>query len=159
VLAASIGAAIFNEEIEMKTLMTSLTLVASVLAGSAFAASSDFYLQIKDSKGAVQTLSCPGGVCTAPSLPAESYTLTVVDAASKPLSLDSSKYECTVKSPRDAASGLATGKRQHKPMVFSKDISSSSLVTTEADSNVTFTCVSSPIAATAKKRRCVESVL
>ncbi len=130
----------------MKTMMASLTVVMSVMATSAFAASADFYLQIKDSKGGMQTLSCPSGVCTAPTLAADSYVLSVVDASGKPVSLDNTKYACTVKSPRDAASGLATGKRQHKPMMITKEMSSSSLVTTEADSNVVFTCVSSSVA-------------
>jgi hypothetical protein len=130
----------------MKTMMASLTVVMSVMASSTFAASSDFYLQIKGSAGgkdSVQTLSCPNGVCTAPTLAASSYVLTLVDATGKPVPLDKTQYECSVKSPRDAASGLATGKRQYKPMVITKEMSSSTLVTTEADSNVVFTCVSS----------------
>ena len=130
-----------------------------VLASSSFA-SSDIYLQIKG-KGVskIVKLDCPkGGECTASfeGLEAGKYTMTLCDANGTALKVKEkgNRTKCTARftysvqsprdmatgqatgkmastetnivSPRDAASGLPTGKRQHKPVTISMIIDNSS---------------------------------
>ncbi len=122
----------------MKKYLISLAVTATLISSSSFAALNS-YLQIKGSKGSSQIVSCPDGTCTIPSLIADTYTVSVVDAQGKSASVDG-KYECNVKSPRDSASGLATGKRMHKPFIISKELSSSSVTVAQDETNLAITC-------------------
>lgn len=127
----------------MKKYLISFAVVATLISSSSFAALNS-YLQIKGSKGSSQIVSCPNGTCTVPSLIADSYTVSVVDAQGKPVSV-SDAMSCDIKSPRDSASGMATGKRMHKPFVLTKELSSTSLSVAQDESNVSITCTSSAV--------------
>ncbi len=125
----------------MKKIIISLAVATTLFSASSFAALNS-YLKIAGTKGSSQIVSCPNGACVVPTLVADTYTFTVVDAQGAPLAV-SNAMSCDVKSPRDAASGMATGKRQHKPMSFSKEVTSSSVVFTQDESNLAITCASS----------------
>jgi hypothetical protein len=135
----------------MKKIILSVAVATTLFSTAAFSAS-DIHLQIKSSKGSSQVLSCPNGACVVPSLVADTYTFSIVDAQGKPVSV-SSPMSCDVKSPRDSASGLATGKRQHQPIHISSELSSSSVVVAQDESNLAITCSSSgaAVSATAAK--------
>jgi len=130
----------------MKKTIVSLVLATTFFSTSSFAAV-DSYLQIKGTKGAAQVINCPNGVCTVPNLVADTYTVSVVDSQGKTVAIDS-KYECGVTSPRDAASGLATGKRMHKPFVITKELNSTSFDVPQDETNLAITCVSNPVSPT-----------
>lgn len=131
----------------MKKIIITFALATTVFSVSSFAALNS-YLQIKSSKGVTQTVTCPEGTCTVSNLAADTYSVTVVDAQSKPVSLDAVKYTCDVSAPRDAASGLATGKRMHKPFHISKEMRTSELVVTQDQSSVSIVCSSSTTVST-----------
>lgn len=120
-------------------------LIGSVLLGSLASlnvlAASDMYIKLNDIKGESKVVHCPGGSCTVGGLAAGTYQVQVCDEKGAPVS-SSVVLSHSVVSPRDAASGLATGKRQHKPMSISKTMDKSSpklfnLVVTEPGSSVT----------------------
>lgn len=139
-LATSADAAIIIEKPIMKKYLISFAVAATFISSSSFAALNS-YLQIKGSKGSTQIVSCPNGACVVPTLVADTYTVSVVDAQGKSVVV-SSPMTCDVKSPRDSASGLATGKRQHKPFSLSTELSSSSVVIAQDESNLAITCSS-----------------
>lgn len=125
----------------MRKYLAPFTVTAMLISSSSFAALNS-YLQIKGSKGSSQIISCPNGTCTVPSLAADTYTVSIVDAQGKSTAVDG-KYECSVKSPRDSASGLATGKRMHKPFVITKELNSTALPITQDETDLSITCTSS----------------
>lgn len=123
----------------MKVISLSSLMLSILLSVNAVAA--DMFIKISDSKGESRVVSCPGGVCTLSDVASGSYQVQVCDekggAVSSSVSLSHS-----IKSPRDSASGLATGKRMHKPMTITKSLDKSSpqlfaLVVTESGSSVT----------------------
>ncbi|MBI3260695.1 MAG: type VI secretion system tube protein Hcp [Ignavibacteriae bacterium] len=64
------------------------------------------------------------GTCTVDGLDAGTYTVTLCDAKGIPHVLESSgkiTFTYDVKSPRDVATGQASGKRQHKPITITKE--------------------------------------
>ena len=104
------------------------------------------YLKIEwKAKGTVVTIvKCMNGSCPVEGLKAGEYMVSLCDAKGKsvvagptPLS-----FEYEVKAPRDAASGLPTGKRQHKPMTITKEWDKSSpkniITITENGSSIVF---------------------
>jgi hypothetical protein len=125
----------------MKKIILSLAVATTLFSASSFAALNT-YLKIAGSKGSSQVVSCPNGVCVVPSLVADTYTVSAVDAQGQSIVV-SSPMSCDVKSPRDSASGLATGKRQHKPFSLSTELSSSSVVVAQDESSLAITCSSS----------------
>lgn len=128
----------------MKKIILSVAVTTALFSASSFAALNS-YLQIKGNKGSSQIVSCPNGACVVPSLAADTYTVSVVDAQGKASAVEG-KYECSIVSPRDAASGLPTGKRMHKPFVITKEVNSSSLEVSQDEKNLAITCVSNPAA-------------
>jgi hypothetical protein len=126
----------------MKKYIISFAVAATLISSSSFAALNNF-LQIKGSKGSSQIVSCPNGACTVPSLVADTYAVSVVDAQGKSVAVDS-KYECSIASPRDSASGMATGKRMHKPFVITKEFSVSTVEIAQDETNLSIACTSSP---------------
>lgn len=128
----------------MKKYIVSFAVAATLISSSSFAALNS-YLQIKGNNGSSQIVSCSNGACTVPTLAADTYSVAVVDEKGTPAPVDG-KYECSVVSPRDAASGLATGKRMHKPFVITKELDKSSVVIAQDETNLAITCVSSPVA-------------
>lgn len=115
------------------------SVVLSVLF-SVNAAAADMFIKVSDSKGVSRVISCPGSVCTLNDASAGSYQVQVCDEKGSAVS-SSVSLSHSVVSPRDAASGLATGKRMHKPMVITKSLDKSSpqlftLVVAESGSSV-----------------------
>lgn len=131
----------------MKKYVISFAVAAMLISSSSFAALNS-YLQLKGSKGSSQIVNCPNGTCTVPSLVADTYTVTVVDAQGKSAAVDG-KYECSIVSPRDSASGMATGKRMHKPFIFTKEVSVSSVAIAQDETNLSIACTSSATATSA----------
>jgi len=117
------------------------SLLLGVLASLSAFAASDMYIKISDIKGESNVVLCPAGSCAVSGLAAGTYQVQVCDA--KGMAVNSSvALSHSVTSPRDAASGLATGKRMHKPMTITKELDKSSpqlfsLVVTEPGSSVT----------------------
>lgn len=119
--------------------------VGSLLLGmfvsfNAFAAS-DMYIKLGDIKGESKVVHCPAGTCALSGLAAGTYQVQVCDEKGMAVSSNVALSH-SVTSPRDAASGLATGKRQHKPLAITKEWNKSSpqlfsLVVTESGSSVT----------------------
>ncbi len=117
------------------------SFLLSALAPMAAFAASDMHIKINDIKGESKIVHCPSGVCTVSDLAVGTYQVQVCDEKGAAVS-SSAALSHSIKSPRDAASGLATGKRQHKPMTITKELDKSSptlfsLVVTEPGSSVT----------------------
>lgn len=116
------------------------SFLLSALAPLAAVAASDIYIKIDGINGESKVVHCPAGVCTLTGLAAGSYQVQVCDEKGAPVS-SSVALSHSVTSPRDAASGLPTGKRQHKPLTVSPESNKSSpklfsLVVTEPGSTV-----------------------
>lgn len=116
-------------------------MLLSALAPLAAFAASDMHIKIGGVKGESTIVHCPSGTCTVTGLAAGTYQVQVCDAKGVAVS-SSVALSHSVVSPRDAASGLPTGKRQHKPMTITKELDKSSpqlfsLVVTEPGSSVT----------------------
>ncbi len=136
----------------MKVISLSSLMLSFLLSVNAVAA--DMFIKVSDSKGESRVISCPSGVCTLSDVASGSYQVQVCDenggAVSSSVSLSHS-----IKSPRDSASGLATGKRMHKPMTITKSLDKSSpqlfsLVVSETGSQVVIQSsqeVSAPVVA------------
>lgn len=125
----------------MKKLISVSSLMLSVLFSANVLAAADMFIKISDVKGESRVISCPSSMCSLSDVAAGTYQVQVCDekggAVSSSVSLSHS-----VVSPRDAASGLATGKRMHKPMTFTKRLDKSSpqlfsLVVVDSGSSVT----------------------
>jgi type VI protein secretion system component Hcp len=88
-----------------KILFATMAASGALLAATASLAASDYYLKIEGVDGD-----------------------TAAASQAKPIELQSWSFgaaQAGVASPRDAASGLPTGKRQHKPMTVTKPIETS----------------------------------
>lgn len=117
------------------------SMLLSALAPLAAFAASDMYIKISDIKGESKVVHCPGGTCAVSGVAAGAYQVQVCDAKGMAVS-SSVALSHSVTSPRDAASGLATGRRMHKPMTITKELDKSSpqlfsFVVTEPGSSVT----------------------
>ena len=96
-------------------------LLTLLLFSSSSFAATDFYLKIEGTKGESQVVHCTNGSCVVPPLKVGDYTVLVCTAEGEviPGNLD---LMYSVVSPRDAASGLATGKRQHKALTITMEL-------------------------------------
>lgn len=117
------------------------SILLSALAPLAAFAASDMYIKISDVKGESKVVHCLAGACALSDLAAGAYQVQVCDEKGAAVS-SSTALSHSIKSPRDAASGLATGRRMHKPMTLSKQSDKSSpqlfsLVVPESGSSVT----------------------
>lgn len=117
------------------------SFLLSALAPLAAVAATDMHIKITDVKGESRLVHCPSSSCSVSGLAAGTYQVQVCDENGVAVS-SSSALSHSVKSPRDAASGLATGKRMHKPMTITKQLDKSSpklftLVIPESGSSVT----------------------
>jgi hypothetical protein len=117
------------------------SLVLSALVPFGALAASDMYIKIGDIKGESKIVHCPAGTCTVSDLAAGTYQVQVCDEKGNAFS-SSVDLSQSIVSPRDAASGLPTGKRQHKPMIITKELDKASpklysLVVAESGSTVT----------------------
>jgi hypothetical protein len=100
----------------MLTIATLLPLVAT--------AAVDMYMQFKDTKdtkGEGRVVRCSDGACVVDHLAPGSYSVLVCDAQGKVIPGDT-KLEYTTVSPRDLATGQASGKRMHKPITISSRV-------------------------------------
>ncbi len=109
----------------MKKVIRVSGLMLSVLWSAHGLAAVDMFIKISDVKGESRVVSCPGSICTLSNLAAGTYQVQVSDEQGSPLS-SSFSLSHSVTSPRDSASGMATGKRMHKPMLLSKRVDKSS---------------------------------
>ena len=106
-----------------------LTLFIAMCITSPTWAAADMYLKISDingeSKSEIKSESrivpCPGGRCVMDGFAAGNYELSVCDQAGKPLARRVVLYEEAEMESREAGSGLATGKRQHKPVLMTSE--------------------------------------
>ncbi|HYM20765.1 MAG TPA: type VI secretion system tube protein Hcp [Candidatus Kapabacteria bacterium] len=127
-----------------------LRLVAALFVVAATAAQSfaamDYYLKIEgikgESKGKSTIVRCPDGSCSVDGLAPGEYTVSLVDANGKAWLPSNFKFECalvcrkaggeqkdamaaadqkSVQSPRDVATGMATGRRMHQPITITKE--------------------------------------
>lgn len=119
-------------------------LVGLVCSCGSWAA--DMHLKLSDSSGASQVVSCPDSRCVLSGLATGSYQVQVCDAQGRAVS-SSAALSYSIVSPRDAASGLPTGKRTHRPLAVSKGLDKSSpqlfsLVIPEAGASVSIQPVS-----------------
>ena len=136
----------------MKVISLSSLALSVLLSVNAMAA--DMFIKISDSKGESRVITCPNGVCTLNDVASGSYQVQVCDEKGNAVSSSASLSQ-SIKSPRDSASGLATGKRMHKPMTITKSLDKSSpqlfnLVVSETGSQVVIESsqeVSAPVAA------------
>ncbi|PUA27604.1 MAG: hypothetical protein B0W54_13670 [Cellvibrio sp. 79] len=136
----------------MKVIRLSSVVLSVLLSVNAVAA--DMFIKVSDSNGASRIVSCPSGVCTLNEVSSGSYQVQVCDEKGNAVS-SSVSLSHSIKSPRDSASGLATGKRMHKPMTITKSLDKSSpqlfsLVVSETGSQVVIESsqeVSAPVAA------------
>jgi hypothetical protein len=144
-----------HEEIIMKKIIITLATVTTLFSASSFAALNS-YLQIKGAKGSSQIISCPNGACVVPNLVADTYTITAVDAQGQPAPV-SSPTACEIKSPRDSATGMASGKRMHKPFVFTKELSVSALELGQDETNLAINCTNGNASTTAPTAATLEA--
>jgi hypothetical protein len=106
----------------MKYSMTRfMALGAALLLPVIASAAADMYLQIKDAKGEARVVQCAGGACVVDRLAPGQYSVLVCDAQGKVIP-SAIKLEYTVVSPRDMATGQASGKRMHKPISITMEM-------------------------------------
>ena len=109
----------------MKKTFRSLVLLGAIaFASTAFAAQSDYFLKI-EGKGTSRIVDCSSGACTVSNLAPGDYTVTACTKDGKPLDAQAAANH-EIKSPRDLATGQASGKRMHKPITITKEWSASS---------------------------------
>jgi hypothetical protein len=107
----------------MKNLVSHwIKLCALLLLPALASAAADFYLQIKDAKGESRVVQCPAGACVVDGLAPGQYSVLVCDAQGKVIPSTVS-LEYSVVSPRDVATGQSTGKRMHKPLSITMELS------------------------------------
>lgn len=93
-----------------------ITLFVAMCTTSPVWAAADMYLKIDGVKGESKIVSCPGGTCVLEGLTAGDYELHPCDQTGNPLATQVVLYEVPAMQTREAGSGMATGKRQHKPV-------------------------------------------
>lgn len=104
----------------MKTLIRLCLLLGAISVASTALAASDYYLKIDGGKGGARIVKCPNGTCTVTDLAVGEYSVSVCLADGKAPPADAAASHSVV-APRDAASGQATGKRQHQPVRIVKE--------------------------------------
>jgi hypothetical protein len=97
-----------------------VALCALVLAPALAMAGSDMYLKIEGVEGESRVVHCADGACLVDSLAPGKYSVLISDAEGKVVPSDI-KLTYSVTSPRDSATGQASGKRMHKPLTISKE--------------------------------------
>lgn len=97
------------------------TLCVLLLLPTIAWAASDMYLKLGDVKGESKIVKCVNGACVVPPLNAGDYTVQICDAKGKVAMQDMSLMYSVV-SPRDSASGMATGKRMHQALTLTKEV-------------------------------------
>ncbi len=105
----------------IKFFSSGVLLLTSAAASAASAASADYYLKIdgvsRDAASGALYLQVHGGDLDGDGVADE----TVIKLACTGGALDSAYYDTSITSPRDVATGQASGKRMHKPMTIVKE--------------------------------------
>jgi hypothetical protein len=119
-------------------------------------ASSDIYLKITDTHGVSQVFKCPDGACVVNNLKKGTYNVAIelqtpdqgsaakgsttkesTTGEGRKDSLDVLQLNASVISPRDAGSGMATGRRQYSPVIIRKDMAKGAeIIVAEDDSTL-----------------------
>ena len=99
----------------------STALWAALLLPAIASASADMFLQIKDAKGETRVVACAAGACVVDGLVTGKYSALICDAQGKVVP-SNMVLDYMIVSPRDAASGMATGKRMHKPFTITMEL-------------------------------------
>jgi hypothetical protein len=129
----------------MKKITSLQIFLFSVFVGvSASSFAADMYLKFTGVNGESKIVLCPNSSCEVSDLAVGEYKVEQTDKEGKAVS-NPVVLSHEVKSPRDAASGLATGKRTHKPIrmttdatgVFSVSITEADTVVSAQDHNST----------------------
>ena len=111
----------------MKKIIACCALLgAALLLPVVASAAVDMYLQIKDTKGEARVVHCPDGACVIDGLAVGSYSVLVCDASGKVIP-SSLTLDHTIVSPRDPSSGMASGKRMHKPITITAEMGRSGM--------------------------------
>ena len=97
-----------------------VALCAALLLPVVASAATDMFLQIKGVAGEARVVACPVGACVVSGLAPGQYAVLVCDAQGSVIPTEIA-LEYRVVSPRDAASGQASGKRMHKPITITKE--------------------------------------
>lgn len=105
----------------MNNLRNTLIALCALLLPALSSAASDMYIKIDDIKGESQVVGCANGACVVPALSAGDYTVWIADAQGTVIPSNATLKYALV-SPRDAASGLATGRRMHKPLKLTMEL-------------------------------------
>jgi hypothetical protein len=102
-------------------LSRSVALCAALLLPVMASASADMFLQIKGATGETRVVACTAGACVVEGLAIGQYSALVCDEQGKVVP-SNMVLDYTIIGPRDAASGLATGKRMHKPFTITMEL-------------------------------------
>ncbi len=97
-----------------------VAICVALMLPAVASAAADMYLQIKGVAGEPRVVACAAGACVVTDLGSGRYSVWVCDAQGKVIPTDIT-LEYALVSPRDAASGQASGKRMHKPITISKE--------------------------------------
>lgn len=116
-----------------RTVLSLLAAVIALVFSTNSYAAVDMFLQIKGEKtGKVYKMrcTCPDGVsleATFDKVAPDNYTVTVVDSKGNAvMKYDKSSPLLFKLTAREAGSGIATGKRMHKPITITKELSARS---------------------------------
>ena len=82
--------------------------------------SADVYVKVQPVKGQQRVIRCLDGMCTIGNLAPGKYMVSLCDASGTDVAAEAAMTYSVI-SPRDAASGMASGKRQHSPMTITKE--------------------------------------
>ena len=125
----------------MKIFMGSCALIISLCSSFVFA-SNDITIKIEGAKGTVKTAKCPDGACVIDNLKADVYEVSTADSSEsigRKSPIEVLELQAAVMAPRDAGSGLATGRRQYNPVLIRKDSTETGkIVVTEDGSKISF---------------------
>lgn len=105
----------------MNNFKNTLIMLCALLLPALSLAASDMYLKLDGVKGESHIVKCTNGACVAPPLKVGAYTVQVCDATGK-VSMQDISLMYSVVSPRDSASGMASGKRMHKPLILTMEL-------------------------------------
>lgn len=125
----------------MKFMKSFCVLMVSLCSSFVFA-NNDIIVKLEGAKGAVKTAKCPDGACVIDNLKADVYkvsTANSTESVGRKDAVEVLELQAAVIAPRDAGSGLATGKRQYNPVLIRKNSTETgNVVVTEDGSKVSF---------------------
>lgn len=114
----------------MKKIINVFAVYLACCSAAVFA-SSDIHLKITDAQAVSQVVKCPDGACVVNNLKKGKYNVVIeehapqasaVDSPGRQPSIEVLQLNASVMSPRDAGSGMATGRRQYAPVIIRKDM-------------------------------------